>query len=156
LSKERWPEAALQKRTLFLVTALLLAGMACSDSVSPEDQSLEGPWSTGHLIFGLGMALNLTWTDGDVSGSGGYAAFESGAPCGTATITGSGTAVLTATRPSSRDIRGQMTFGTGPRFQFQGTLTIDPQQPGFASIDGMLISADGSQCALPLRQGLIP
>src|SRR6185437_5546720 len=156
LSRQRRLEAVMQRRILLLLASLLLAGTACSDTVSPEDRSLDGPWSTGPLIIGLGMALNLTWTNGDVGGSGGYAAFGSGAPCGTATITGSGTAVLTATRPTSREIRGQMTFGTGPRFQYQGTLTVDSQHPGFASIDGNLISPDGSQCSLPLRQGLIP
>src|SRR6185437_5260285 len=144
LSRQRRLEAVMQRRTLLLLASLLLAGTACSDTVSPEDRSLDGPWSTGPLIIGLGMALNLTWTNGDVGGSGGYAAF------------GSGTAVLTATRPTSREIRGQMTFGTGPRFQYQGTLTVDSQHPGFASIDGNLISPDGSQCSLPLRQGLIP
>jgi hypothetical protein len=146
----------MQKRTLLLLTALLLAGMACSDTLSPEDRSLDGPWSTGHLTFGLDMAVNLTWTNADVSGSGSYAAFDPGVQCGTATIAGSNTVAFTATRPTSREIRGQMTFGAGPRFQFQGTLTVDAQHPGFASIDGHLIAADGTQCALPLRQGLIP
>jgi len=135
---------------------VLLAGGACSDTVNPEDESLDGPWSIGHLIFGLDMGLNPTSTDGGVGGSGGYAAFDPGVQCGTATITGLRTAVLEATRQTSRNIRGQMTFTTGPRFQFEGTLTVDQQHPGFASVDGKLIATDGTQCALPLRRGLIP
>ena len=50
----------MQRRALLLLTALLVVGTACSDTVSPEDRSLDGPWSTGTLTFGLGMELNLT------------------------------------------------------------------------------------------------
>ena len=150
----------MHKRALpLLLVVLVVLGVAaaCSDSVSPQDKSLDGGWSTGPLIIGMGMSANLTWTDGHVSGSGGYAVFpDTGVLCGTERITGTSTLVLAATRPSPTRLDGHITFGTGAPFRYQGTLTIDAQHPGFASIEASLTAADGTGCTLPLRQGLIP
>ena len=145
----------MQRRILLLLVGLVSVAIACSDSVSPADKSLDGPWSTGNLIIGMGMSVTLTWTDSHVSGTGAYAAFpDSGARCGNGVIVGDTTLVFSATRQSSTQLRGQIAFGTGAPFQFQGTLITS--QPGFASIDATLAAADGSTCGFTLHQGLIP
>lgn len=146
----------MPKSLTIAVAALLSAAIACADSVGPEERALDGPWSTGPLIVGLDMALDLTWTSEHVTGSGGYSAMVSGVHCGSATISDTGTVVLSAARPSRNEIRGQMTFGAGPTFQFKGTLVDTLSFAGSAKIEGILVAADGTQCELPIRQGLIP
>ena len=146
----------MQRRILLLFVAFVSTAIACSDSVSPQDQSLDGPWSTGLLFIGVGMSVTLTWTNDRVSGSGAYAAVpDSGARCGTGVIVGDTTLVFSATRRSSTQLSGQIVFGTGAPFQFQGTL-MTSTPPGLSSIDATLVAADGSTCGFILHQGLIP
>lgn len=146
----------MQRRVTVAFAVLLTLTFACSDSVGPEERALDGPWSTGHALIGLGMALNLTWTRDRVSGSGGFSVPSPNIHCGTATISGAGTVVLTATRSSRTDIRGELKFGDGPPITYQGTLIDTLSVSGFARVQGDLVGPDGTRCGLTLFQGLVP
>jgi len=123
---------------------------ACSDSVSPADQALDGPWSTGHTISGLEMALTLTWTRDRVTGTGSMNALPAPAHCGNTVVEGLTTVTLTADRPSSTEIHGTLTLEGGTGIAYQGSLNGDNH------IDGALVAADGTQCAMTLFKGLVP
>jgi len=139
-------------RTLYwlALAGSLVVVSACSDGVSPADRALNGPWSTGRTLSGLVMVLNLTWNRDRVIGTGSVNAVPSPAHCGTAVIERLTTVTLAATRPSSTEIRGILAIGGGVQMTYQGSLT------GVNHTEGVLVAADGSQCAMTLFQGLVP
>ena len=134
---------------LVLASSLFLSN-ACSDVVSPADRALDGPWSTGRTLSGVVMVLTLTWSRDRVTGTGSVNAVPSPAHCGTAVIEQLTTVTLAASRRSSTEIRGTIAIGGGSQLTYQGSLI------GANHIDGVLIAADGSQCAMTLFQGLVP
>jgi hypothetical protein len=146
----------MQQRVFVSLVATVLGTLACSDDVGPHERALDGPWSTPLTVSGLALAIDLDWTRDRVSGSGAFSATDPGTRCGPATIRGNGALTLVATRSAPSEIHGQMTFGTGPSFAYQGTLIDTLETSGFARIKGSLIAADGSECPLTMLQGLIP
>ena len=146
----------MQKSLAVILVASLSAVAACSDGVGPQERGLDGPWSTGPTADGLIAALEMEWTHDRLSGSGSYSVIGAGVRCGLVTIRGNGTVVLTGIRPTSTEIRGQMTFGSGPSLAYQGNLVDTLPVHGFARIHGTLVAADGTECPLTLFQGLIP
>jgi len=139
-----------------LVFALVSLGAACTGGVGPAERALDGPWSTGVTTIGLIMGMNLTWTRDQVVGSGSYSALGDGARCGTTTIAGTSSVAFAAARRGSSDVRGQLTFGGGAPIEYDGTLDDSQPSPGFARLNGTLVAADGTRCALTLFQGSVP
>jgi hypothetical protein len=138
---------------LLALCAVTLTAACSSDTTSPSDAALDGAWTSGTRIDGLGFGLNLTWTGTSVRGTGTYATFNGPAPCGNEIITGSGTLELYAVRTSSSNINGTLTFGT-VRVNYQATLTAD--HPGYGNLDGFMTATDGTVCPLSIFEGLIP
>jgi hypothetical protein len=128
---------------------------ACSAATDPAVKALDGEWSTGHTVIGLEFGISLSWTQKLVVGSGSYIVFPPSAQCGSAQVNGQGTVVLSATRSSSDEVHGQLTFANGTPLAYNGTLT-NTAQAGFERIEGFLVAADGTQCALTLFHALIP
>ena len=143
---------------LYLLFASLALVTACSAATDPAVPALDGPWSSGHTLIGLNMAVNLTWTRDHVVGSGSYGALPPPVHCGTTAIPDANTLTLAATRPSSTEIRGQVTLGNGAGtpLAYQGALIASAQNAGFERIEGFLIAPDGTECALTLFHGLVP
>ena len=140
----------MNRRRLTFVT-LSFALAACSSSTSPSLAFLDGPWSTGHQIIGLGMALDLTWSRISVHGTGSYSAAGTAVTCGSTTIAGSGAAQFAATRVSGgAQINGSIAFGTGTPIVYKGTLKDSTR------IQGSLVAADGTECPLAFFKGLVP
>jgi len=96
------------------------------------------------------MALTLTWSRTSVQGTGSYAAFGTGATCGSTTIAGSGDAQFSATRASGGRINGSMAFGTATPLVYKGTLEDSTR------IHGSLVAPDGTECPFELFRGLVP
>jgi hypothetical protein len=133
------------------VAGLFFVVSACSDTVSPADLALDGPWTSGHQISGLEMGLNLTWSRDRVSGTGSINAAPPSAHCGSIVIDTLTTVTLAASRLSSTEIRGTMTIGGDISVTYQGSLNSSANY-----IDASLIARDGTGCAISLSQGLIP
>ena len=137
-----------------LITAVV-ALSACSAATDPAVKALDGEWSTGHTVMGLEFGISLSWTQRLVVGSGFYVVFPPSAQCGSVQVTGQGTVALAATRSSSGDVHGHVTFGNGAPVAYGGTLT-NTAQPGFERVDGFLTADDGTQCPLALFHAAIP
>jgi hypothetical protein len=142
------------KRPYPLVVAFF-ACAACSAGTDPAVKALDGEWSSGHTVMGLEFGIALSWTQKFVVGAGSYIVFPPSAQCGSAQIAGPGTVALAATRSPSSEIQGHVTFANGTPLVYEGTLT-NMARPGFERIDGFLIAADGTQCALTLFHAAIP
>lgn len=140
----------MHKACYLALSASVIIVSACSDAVSPADRALDGDWTTGHTVSGLEMGLNLAWSRDRVTGTGGINAAPPSIHCGSVVIDSLTPASLSATRPSSTEIRGTMTIGNGIRMAYQGSLT------DAGHIDGLLMAADGSRCGVTLIHGLIP
>jgi len=138
--------------SLFVVAIAL---SACSAATDPAVRALDGEWSTGHTVIGLEFGIALSWTQKLVVGTGSYIVFPPSAQCGSVQVAGQGTVTLDATRSSSSDVHGHMTFGNGTPLEYEGTLT-NTAQPGFERVDGALIAADGTRCPLTLFHAAIP
>jgi hypothetical protein len=139
-------------------TALLIASLfvgACSDSVSPPDGSLDGAWTTGHAISGLEMAFNLVWAGDIVAGSGNYIPFANTDVCGGPALglPASGNATITAKRRANT-VTGTLTFDTGLRLSFTGTLAGSGGQG--THIDASFVKPDGTTCLWGLIEGDAP
>ena len=138
-----------RRRLTFVALSFVLA--ACSSaSTSPSLAFLDGPWSTGHQIIGLGMALDLTWSRISVHGTGSYSAAGTSVTCGSTTIAGSGAAHFAATRVSGAQINGSIAFGSGTPIVYKGTLQDSTR------IQGSLVAPDGTECPLGFFRGLVP
>jgi hypothetical protein len=142
-------------RRLYRFAVAVAALAACSGGTDPAVTALDGEWSTGHTAIGVEFGISLTWTQKLVAGSGSYIVFPPSAQCGSAQVNGQGTVVLSATRSSSSEVHGQMTFANGTPLTYQGTLT-NTAQAGFERVEGFLVAADGTQCALTLFHALVP
>jgi len=138
---------------LVAVAALItLTVTSCASSTSPESRALDGPWTSGPIC--LALALNLSWTDADVSGSGTYRTDVGPPGCAAAPLlVASGTVTLQAHRTSSTALSGSMTFDGRTHAQFTGTLTITGRS---GSIVGSAVTADGHTLAVGISEGLIP
>jgi hypothetical protein len=150
LGKKHHNEVAVHKACYLALIGSAIVVSACAGAVSPTDRALDGPWTTGHTISGLEMGLDLTWSQDRVTGTGGINGAPPPVHCGSVVIAELTTATLTATRPSSTEIRGMMTIGTSITMAYEGSLIATGQ------IDGLLVAADGTECGITLRQGLIP
>lgn len=131
------------------LAALLVLGGACSEAVSPADRALDGPWTSGHTISGLAMGLTLSWTDDRLAGTGDMNAEAPDVHCGSMVVNGLTSVTLTATRPSSAEIRGTLAIVGSTSMGFEGTLSG-------SKIEIVLTAADGTGCSMALFQGLIP
>ena len=140
----------MHKGYCLTVASLFFVMSACSDTVSPADRALDGPWTSGHQISGLEMGLNLTWSRDRVAGTGSINGGPPPAHCGSIVIDSLTTVTLTASRPSPTEIRGTMTIGRGISVMYQGSLNSTNR------IDASLIAGDGTECAISLAQGLLP
>lgn len=144
--------------TIRCYAALLIATLgaaACGDSVSPSNGSLEGAWTTGHAISGLEMGFNLTWVGDMVAGSGNYNPFANTDVCGGPALglPASGEATITAKRRANT-ITGTLTFDTGLRLPFTGTLVGSGGQG--THIDASFVTPDGTTCEWGLIEGDAP
>lgn len=147
-----------QRLSIFLAASLLAAAGACSSSTAPSDRSLEGPWTTGHSLSGLDAGFDLSWAADLVNGSGNYAI---GAATGTCTgtgvgLSGSGTVRLAGFRGAGNSVRATLTFDTGLRLAFSGTLSGSGGGGTGTHIDGSFVAPDGTSCPWELIEGLIP
>jgi hypothetical protein len=142
-------------KRLYPIVGAIAACTACSAGTDPAVTALDGEWSTGHTVIGVEFGISLSWTQKLVAGSGSYIVFPPTAQCGSAQITGQGTVALAATRSSSNEVHGQLTFANGTPLTYQGTLT-NTAQAGFERVEGFLVAADGTQCALTLFHALVP
>jgi hypothetical protein len=131
-----------------LTVCIAAVVVACSSATAPSDLLLDGTWTTGLLLNGLALGLDLTWTPTLVRGKGTYDTFDVPAQCGNETITGSGTLKLIALRTSATKLSGSLAFGTAD-FHYDGTLA-------HGTLQGSKISSDGTACPLSLLRGLIP
>jgi C4-dicarboxylate transporter len=138
---------------MVLVASLFFA--ACDDSVSPSDGSLDGAWTTGHAISGLEMAFNLAWVGDIVVGSGNYKPFANTDVCGGPALGlgAFGQATITAKR-TANTVMGSLSFDTGLRLSFTGTLTGSGGQG--TRIDASFVKPDGATCLWGLIQGQAP
>jgi hypothetical protein len=150
LGEKQSEEVVVPKARYLALAASAIIVTACADAVSPADRALDGEWTTGHTISGLEIGLNLTWSGDRVTGTGGFNAAPPPAHCGSVVIDGQTPATLSATRPSSSQIRGTMTIGNGVSMAYEGSLISADH------IDGLLVAADGTQCGMTLIHGLIP
>jgi len=67
------------------------------------------------------------------------------------------TVTFQATRSSPTHVNGSIRFGTGVSVDYDGTLVDSMRINGSAiRIDGSIMSAEGSTCALGLVRGLVP
>src|SRR5215831_14420571 len=137
------------------VVGALVACAACAAGTDPAVKALDGEWSSGHTVIGLEFGISLSWTQKLVVGSGSYIVFPPSAQCGSAQITDPGSVALAATRSSSSEVQGHMTFANGTPLVYEGTLA-NTSQPGFERIDGSLTAADGTRCALTLFHAAVP
>lgn len=142
-------------KRLSIAAVAVAAISACSAGTDPAVPALDGQWSTGHTAIGVDFGISLSWTEKHVVGNGNYIAFPPSAQCGSAQVTGQGAVALTATRSSSSDVHGQMTFANGTPLTYEGTLT-NTAEPGFERIEGSIVAPDGTQCALTLFHALVP
>ena len=142
------------RKRLYPIVGAIAACAACSAGTDPAVRALDGEWSTGHTVIGVEFGISLSWTQQLVAGSGSYIVFPP-AQCGSAQIAGQGTVVLAATRSSSNEVHGQMTFANATPLAYQGTLT-NTAQAGFERVEGFLVAPDGTQCALTLFHALVP
>ena len=142
----------MNRRRLSLVSLSFVLAACSSGSTSPSLAFLDGPWSTGHQLIGLGMALDLTWSRITVHGTGSYSAAGTAVTCGSTTIAGSGAAQFAATRVSGAgaQINGSIAFGSGTPIVYKGTLQDSTR------IQGSLVAPDGTECPLEFFRGLVP
>lgn len=131
----------------FIPFVLALLASSCTSGF--DAAALDGPWSSGHSLLGIGLAMDLTWEASWIRGHGSFAS-GAGAHCGNETFSSAGTLEFFALRQSATQIAGWMTFGDSTRFRYEGTLS------GSSNIDGSLIAADGTTCPLPIFNGLVP
>lgn len=133
----------------------MLAAAACgSDAIAPRPpSSLDGPWSSGHSVIGLNVALELTWTADSVKGTGSYAFVPTDTPfgCGGGTLPAHGTVSFAAGRAASGQIGGAFRFDNGWIPPYGGTLTADSSR-----IDGAFRSIDAGSCPFTMFHGLVP
>ncbi|HVX38167.1 MAG TPA: hypothetical protein VHB25_01245 [Gemmatimonadaceae bacterium] len=149
----------LKGRSLVAAGCLVLITACGSDSTSPQLEALNGPWSTGHTLVGLDLALSLTWTNNAVQGNGSYAIAGDTLRCGTSatSIPVNGSVTFTATRPAPDRLTGSLRFDNGASIPFDGALVDSSRINGqIPRIDGEIEAADGTKCPWGLYHALVP